>query len=329
MISICNEEGFKIKKLLVLLFITTMSLAACGQTEEQVNEGDRIKIVTTFYPVYEFTKQVVGEHADVTMLIEAGQDSHNFEPSPKEMIRIAEADVFIYSSPFMETWVSAVLDTIKDSDVLIIHAAEDIPLYEEVEDEEHHDHEHEDDDHNHDEHDHSHAIDPHVWVDPVFAQELVEKISVGIQTADTEHAAVYAENAAAYKAELVQLDEEFKKAFEKAEDRIFVVQHAAFGYLARRYGLEEISISSLTSSQEISPAQMAAVGRFIEANDIKTIFYQDSVNVKLAETLAEETDSELALLSTIESVTKEDRAKGINYLSLMRQNLESLKTTIK
>ena len=80
MISICNEEGFKIKNLLVLLFITTMSLAACGQTDEQANEGDRIKIVTTFYPVYEFTKQVVAEHADVTMLIEAGKDSHNFEP---------------------------------------------------------------------------------------------------------------------------------------------------------------------------------------------------------------------------------------------------------
>lgn len=325
-----HEEVLKIKKIVLLLFVTTMSLVACQQPAESTTEDDKINIVTTFYPVYEFTKQVVGNNANVSMLVGAGQDSHSFEPTPKEMITIAEADVFIYSTSYMETWVSAVLNTINGSDVMVIEAAEDIPLFEEVADShEHEDHKEEEAHDDHNDHGHSHAIDPHVWVDPILAQELVEKISNGVQAVDPEHAATYAENAAAYQTELAVLDEEFQAAFESADDRIFVVQHAAFGYLARRYDLQEVSISSLTSSLEISPAQMAEVGRFIEDNEIQTIFYQDSVNAKLAETLAEETGADLALLSTIESVTEEDLAQGVNYLSLMRRNLESLKTTIK
>ena len=308
--------------------VIALFLAACGtaNNNEEIN-ADRLNIVTTFYPMYHFTEMIVGENGNVTTLLKAGQDTHSYEPTPKDMAAIAEADVFVYSSEYMETWVPAVLETLSDSDVEIIDASAGIAFYEEEgqadEGEEHHDDEehHEDDGHNH-------AVDPHVWLDPVYAKQMVETISSTIQAVDPENNAVYQENTAVYVKELETLDEEFQAAFQNAENRIFVVQHAAFGYLARRYELNEVSISALTSNQEVSPAKLAEIGNFINENQVQIIYYQDSGNNDLATTLAKETGIELSVLSAIEGITKSDQEAGIDYLTIMRKNLEALKRTI-
>lgn len=307
-----------IPAIIALLFF----LVGCeSKVETTGNQEEGIQVVTTFYPVYDFAKQVVGDNGTVHLLVSAGQDSHGYEPTPKDMAAIADADVFIYSTEHMETWVPAVLDTLTDSDVKVIEAAENISFYENEED---HDHEH--DDHGLD---HHHIVDPHVWLDPLFASEMTEAIAAGIIEVDVENEATYEANKVAFQNELAELDEEFRSAFEGAENRTFVVQHAAFGYLARRYELKEVAVSSFTSDQEISPAQIAKIGQFMQENDILVIYYQDSASSRIAETLANETDSELALLSAIEGVTEEQQAEGIDYLSLMRQNIEALKKSIQ
>ena len=309
----------------IVALLATVVLASCqssNQASPSSEEG--LSVVTTFYPVYEFTKQVVGENGTIMNLLSAGQDSHSYEPTPKELAQIAEADVFVYSSDYMETWVPDVLATLTDSDVLVIEATADMDLFENEDD---HDHDHEEDDHDHD-HDHSHAVDPHVWLDPVLAQDMVEHIAEEISAIDPEQATSYQENARAYIEELQQLDADYQAAFEGAEHRIFVVQHAAFGYLARRYQLEEMPISSLTSDQEVSPSKMAEIGRFINENDIKAIYYQDSASSKIAETLAAETAVSLEQLSAIEGITTADLEAGANYMSVMRDNLEALQKTI-
>lgn len=312
----------KLKKLVLIFVMTMLVLVGCNKEEGAANdESNGITVITTFYPVFEFTSQVVGENGTVSSLLSAGQDSHSYEPTPKDLAAIAEADVFIYSSEYMETWVPDVLSTLEDSDVLVIEAAEDIPFYENVE--EAHDHEHEE------EHEHNHAVDPHVWLDPVFAQEMVSKIATELSSLDNKNAGSYEINANEYKQKLQQLNDDYETAFSSAEHRIFVVQHAAFGYLARRYQLEELAVSSLTSGQEVSPSKMAEIGTFIKENEVKAIYYQDSANSKIAETLASETDVDLEVLSALEGITESDQEQGIDYLYVMKENLEALKKTIR
>lgn len=299
--------------------VMALFLAACGTANKEEINADHLNVVTTFYPMYHFADTIVGENGNVTTLLGAGQDTHSYEPTPKDMAAIAEADVFVYSSEYMETWVPAVLETLSDSDVRIINASEGIAFYEEeahaIEDH------HEDDGHNH-------AVDPHVWLDPVYAKQMVETISSTIQAVDPENNTVYQENTVAYVRHLETLDEEFQTAFQSAENRIFVVQHAAFGYLARRYELNEVSISDLTSNQEVSPAKLAEIGNFINENNVQIIYYQDSGNNELAATLAKETGVELSVMSAIEGITKSDQEAGVDYLTMMRKNLEALKQTI-
>lgn len=301
-------------------------LAACGTSNTEEGTTDSLDVVTTFYPMYNFTENIVGTNGNVTALLGAGQDTHSYEPTPKDMAAIAEADVFVYSSEYMETWVPAVLETLSDSDVTVINASEGIAFYEDNDTD--HGHDHDDEEEHHEDEGHNHAVDPHVWLDPVYAKQMVETISATIQSVDSENKTTYQENTAAYVEQLEALDVEFQTAFQAADNRVFVVQHAAFGYLARRYNLTEVSISALTSNQEVSPAKLAEIGNFIKENDVEVIYYQDSGNNDLAATLAKETGIELGVLSAVEGITKSDQEAGIDYLTIMHNNLEALKETI-
>ena len=144
-------------KVLVLLAVA-VSLVACGKgKEESSGNDDQLNIVTSFYPMYDFTKNVVGDKANISILIDGGVDSHDYEPSAKDMAKIQDADVFVYNSNEMETWVESVLKNIDTSKVKVIEASEGIELLEGE------DHEEEHDDHDHEEEEHSHEYDPHVW----------------------------------------------------------------------------------------------------------------------------------------------------------------------
>lgn len=305
--------------------LVALFLAACGASAEELAPDNRLDVVTTFYPMYDFTQKIVGDNGKVTLLLGAGQETHSYEPTPKDMAAIAEADVFVYNSKYMEIWVPDVLENLVDSDVKIIDASEGIPFFEEKIEEGSHDNEGEDQTEGKED---NHAIDPHIWLDPVYAKQMVETISTGIQMVDKGNTTSYQANTKEYVGKLEDLDQEFQTAFQDAESRYFIVQHAAFGYLARRYGLEEVAISTLTSNQEVSPAKLAEVGKFINENNVEVIYYQDSANNDLAKTLANETGIELGSLSAIEGVTIENQEAGMDYVMIMRDNLEALKQSI-
>ena len=314
-------------------------LAACTSPapEESVapTEEDKLQVVTTFYPMYDFTKQVAQENADVSVLVPSGTDTHGFEPSAKDVAQIQEADVFVYNSAEMETWVPSILESIDTTALIIVNASEGIELLEgSHSDEEEHDHEHEDDhdhegedDHAHEEH--SHEVDPHIWLDPVLAQEEVMNIKEGLVEANPENEAAYTENAEAFQTELQQLDEEYAAAFENAENRTFVTQHAAFAYLAERYDLHQVAISGLSTDAEPSPSELTEMTNFINAQNVEYIYFGKTTSSAISETLANETDTQLAVLDPIEGITQADQEAGIDYLQAMRNNLDALKLSIQ
>jgi zinc transport system substrate-binding protein len=310
---------------------TTALLAGCAANSESAVDSsadtgtDKLQVVTTFYPMYDFTKQVAQDDADVSMLLEAGMEVHSFEPSSQMIAEIQDADVFIYNSAEMETWVPDVLASIDTSDMVVVCASEAITLLE-YEGEAHaHEHESEEEDA---ESGHTHTVDPHVWLDPVLAQTEVTTIAEGLAEADADHAENYLKNAEAYNGQLIELDEAYRAAFEGAENRTFVTQHAAFAYLAARYDLNQISVTGLNAEVEPSTAALATLSDYVKANNISHIYFENNASSQTAETLAEEVGVELAVLSPLEGITEEDQEKGSNYISVMLENLEALKKSI-
>ena len=305
----------------------TALLAGCGVTGSTTEntESDKLQVVTTFYPMYDFTKQVAQDDAEVSMLLEAGMEVHSFEPSSQMIAEIQDADVFIYNSPEMETWVPDVLASIDTSDMVVICASDAITLLE-YEGEAHaHDHESEEEGANAG---HSHTVDPHVWLDPVLAQTEVSTIAEGLAEADPDNAEDYLENAGIYNGKLNELDEAYRAAFEGTENRTFVTQHAAFAYLAARYDLNQISVTGLNAEVEPSAAALATLSDYVKANNISHIYFENNASSQTAETLAEEVGVELAVLSPLEGITEEDQKKGSDYISVMLDNLEALKKSI-
>ena len=305
----------------------TALLAGCGATGSTTEntESDKLQVVTTFYPMYDFTKQVAQDDAEVSMLLEAGMEVHSFEPSSQMIAEIQDADVFIYNSPEMETWVPDVLASIDTSDMVVICASDAITLLE-YEGEAHaHDHESEEEGANAG---HSHTVDPHVWLDPVLAQTEVSTIAEGLAEADPDNAEDYLENAGIYNGKLNELDKAYRAAFEGTENRTFVTQHAAFAYLAARYDLNQISVTGLNAEVEPSAAALATLSDYVKANNISHIYFENNASSQTAETLAEEVGVELAVLSPLEGITEEDQKKGSDYISVMLENLEALKKSI-
>ena len=296
-------------------------MSGCGAAEQADTSSDNshteetIKVVTTFYPMYDFTKNVAQDLAEVSLLLPAGTEVHDFEPSAKDVAEIQEAAVFIYNSEEMETWVPSVLDTIDSTEVLVIDASEGITLIENEAVEEHNDsdHEHAEHTHDHDEEgqeEHSHAIDPHIWLDHVLAQEEVNTIKEGLIEADPENEEGYEVNADAYNQKLEALDQAYRGAFQEAENRTFVTQHAAFAYLAQQYDLNQVSIAGLSSEEEPSPAKLAELSELVDQEGMEYIYFEDNSSSKIAEALASEVGVELALLSPLEGVSQADQDAG-------------------
>lgn len=323
--------------LLAILVTVVLILAGCGTTNEG-KTNNKLKVVTTFYPMYDFTKQVVGDKGDVSLLIEAGVEPHDYEPSAKDIATITEADIFVYNSEYFETWVPKVIENIDTTKTTVIDASKGITLKDFTAAEEAaHSHDHVDEeehDHDHGEtHDHKAETDadknPHVWVDPVLAQQQVKTIAEGIAQHDEKNATTYQENAETYEHELKTLDQQYKDAFAHVSQKTFVTSHAAFGYLANRYGIKQLSIAGLSPDAEPSPKEMAKIKTFVKANKISIIYFEALTSPKLAETLATETGAETVELSPLEGLSEEQQADGLDYIKVMQNNLTALQKSIK
>ncbi|MGM0218922.1 metal ABC transporter substrate-binding protein [Enterococcus sp. AZ126] len=309
----------------LLLTVGIFTLTACGQTNKQDKAGksDKIKVVTTFYPMYDFAKNVVGDAGDVQLLIPAGTEPHDYEPSAKDIAKITDADVFVYNSHELETWVKDVLENVDEKKVAVVEAAGSIDLMKGAAHEDDHDEEEADHD------DHDHELDPHVWLDPVLAQKEVEAIRDALVKKYPEQKETFEKNAAAYIEKLKDLDTEYKEAFKEAKNKTFVTQHAAFGYLAKQYGLTQESIAGISPDQEPSPSRLAELKKYIQEHNVSVIYFETSASSKVAETLARETKVELAVLNPLESITQKEQDQGEDYISVMKENLEALKKSIK
>lgn len=309
-----------INRLSSLVCACTLSLSlltGCGTQPADTAAGDgRLRVLTSFYPMYDFACKIGGDCIDVTNMVPSGTEPHDWEPSTNDLKNLEKADVFIYNGADMEPWADDLL--VSRSDTLrVVEASENVELR--TTDGEHeHAHEHEDADHHHGD------FDPHVWLDPENAKIEMEAIRDALCAADPENSTVFQSNYEKYAAELDALDAEFREKLAPLPNRTIVVAHEAFGYLCDAYGLTQVGIEGLSPDSEPDPGRMAEVIDFVREHSISTIFFEELVSPKVAEAIASETGAQAKMLSPLEGLSDEQAAAGADYFSVMHDNLAAL-----
>jgi len=317
----------KIKTLLTytLLFIFVLTISGCStrSNSAQVNTG-KIKVMTTIYPVYEFTSKVGGDKIEVSMLVAPGVEPHDWEPTAQDLIKIRSGKLFLYHGTGLEP-----IDKILNKDVMgeiktveISKGIQALTRNVDADDEEDHkkagDKEHQEN-----------KLDPHIWLDPVYAQQEVNNIAEALAAIDPQNADYYKNNAANYNKELALLDQDYKTGLANLAHKDIITSHSAFAYLANRYNLQQVGIMGLSPDAEPTPDKMVKVVNFCREHSIKYIFFESLVSPKLSETIAKATSAELLVLNPIESLTNDEKKQGKDYISIMHENLVNLQKALK
>ena len=301
-------------------------------TESQKPKAEGLNVVTTTYILRDLTEEIAGDKATVTCLIPKGQGVHGFEPSPKEMNQVNEADLFIYNGAGLESFTDRLKET-AEGDATFVEASEGIELlkgghhHHHDEDADHdHDHDAADHDHDHDaaEHDHEHeGMDPHVWMAPENAEEMAENICEALSAKDPDNAAYYKANYEKLSEKFDALDDSFENVLAKAKHKDIVVSHEAYGYLAKEYGLNQIPIEGINSESEPDPKAMKAIVDEMKAKGIKTVFTEPNEDDKIAQTVASEAGAEVKELDPMEYESDK------NYFERMESNLKILESALQ
>lgn len=326
-----------------ILFITIFALAACG-TSDDTKEGsedqkDKLNVYTTVYPLQFFAEQIGGELIEVDTIYPPGTDEHSFDPTQKDMMRLADADLFFYIGLGLESFVEKAEKTLAQENVKFIATGEKIPESDLQEGHHHHDdedgheaHGHDEEaheEHDHEGHDHDHGeFDPHVWISPKLSQSLALSIKDELVAALPEHAEQLEANYEKVIASLEQLDQSFDAMAHEAKRDTFFVSHAAFGYIADRYHLHQISVAGLNSQSEPSQKQLAALVQQAKEENIQYVLFEQNVSSKLTEVVQKEIGAKSLTLHNLSVLTEEDLQANETYFTLMERNIEVLRQAL-
>ena len=322
---------------------------------------EKLSVMTTVYPLAYFVERVGGDLVEVENLVKPGVEAHDFEPTAEDIQRVSGADLLVANGLALEPWMGRMLQALGDdapSDVIeasrviiesgaLMESEEGGHHGEEDEDEGHDEDEGEEEEEDHgdeegeeeEDHgdeeegeegeDHGEELDPHVWLDPTYAVLQAEAIRDTLATIDSANRERYHDNAAALIADLRTLHDEFTSGLASCRHDTFITSHAAYGYLAARYGLEQEGISGLTTTAEPSPQRLAEIVEEVKADGLGYVLVEPIVGDRLAQTVRRETGVELAPIHAIESVTQSEFDEHGDYMGLMRDNLASLRLALE
>ncbi len=288
---------------LVVALVAIVLTAGYVTLNQQVvpTEPSELRVVATFYPLYDFALNVAGDHANVTVLVPETLDVHDFDPTPGDIQKIAEADVLVYNGAGLEPWVPNLIRAAGKPTLVAVDASEGIQLLQVAPQFQRG----------------NRTVDPHVWLDPVDAEAQVMNIAGGLSRADPNNAGTFAANAAAYVAKLEALDTEIRSNTTDTKSRLFVTFHEAFAYLARRYNLTQIPIQG-PFQEEPTPSDIQRIMDTIRQQNLRYVGYESLENPAIPEAIATQTNATLVLMDPIEGLTSSDRAAGLDYIALMR-----------
>jgi zinc transport system substrate-binding protein len=283
----------------------TESSAAKEDNEE--NTGGKLKVYTSFYPLYDFAVKIGGDKIKVTNLVPAGTEPHDWEPATTDIISLEKGDILIYNGAGLEHWVEQVTSSLENKELLLVNASDGITLLKGNEKEKG-----------------VNGYDPHIWLSVTNAKKEMENIKNALVKADPDNKDFYEANYVKYGAEFDTLDAKFKEELSALPGKDIVVAHQAFAYLCSDYGLNQVAIEGLAADSEPDAKRMAEIVDFAREKNIKTIFFEELVSPKVAQAIASEIGASTDVLNPLEGLTQEQLNAGEDYLTVMEENLHAL-----
>jgi|SRR5437588_482070 len=306
----------------IIIAVIITSANVSQQTNSPSVTSTKLKVIASFFPMYEFVRNVAGNKADVSVFIPIGEEPHGWEPSTQAIQDVQNSQLFIYNGAGMEAFIPQFTSTgnfpnttfvrasqgitMQDADVTNLGADEAKPIIEQG------------------------GKDPHVWNDPVLAQQEVRNIANAMEKSDPANAQYYENNANAYITKLAKLDQDIKSGLSNCKSHTFVSFHNAFNYFSQRYGLTDVWIYGIAPESELAPQDMEKVINTAKSNNVKIIFSEDLVDPRLADTLATEVGAQVKILSPLEGLKNQtEQQEGITFLDKWYQNLDYLKEALE
>ncbi len=310
-----------LKRLLIsVVLAAAVLLGGCSLNSEEPSDG-KLQIVTTIFPAYDFARQVFGDTADVALLLKPGTESHSYDPSARDIVKIDSCDLFIYNGGESDAWVENILKSADEVNALRMMDAVEALAEEHtgIVGEEHGEHSHDEDEY-----------DEHIWTSPKNAALIVESICRAAVTLAPENSALYESAAGEYIAEINALDGKFSELL-SGEERYFIFgDRFPLLYFFREYGLNYYAAFPGCGSETEPSAQTVAflTEKLSESDTVPTVFCIELSNRKLAETLAGENELPVAEFHTCHNITADDFASGESYVSLMERNYQMLEKAL-
>lgn len=263
----------------------------------------KINVITSLFPFQEFAQAVGKERVEVTLLLPPGVEPHTWEPKPSDVLKVAQADIFIYIGRAMEPWADKVVKAARGKKLHLLEISRELASLAGAQ-----------------------TIDPHLWLDFNLDLQIVDLITQALSKIDPTQAPYFQKNALPYKEKLADLDKKYQITLASCRQRTLILGgHAAFAYLTKRYGLQQIALSGINPNAEPTPKRMAEVIALTRQEKAKYIFAEEMVNPRLAKALADEAGVEILILNPGANLTKKQRAEKMTFLQIMEGNLASLK----
>jgi zinc transport system substrate-binding protein len=297
--------------------------ACAGSALASDNTGERVSVVATIFPPFDLARAIAAEMADVEMLLPPGSESHSFEPTPRDILKIQNCDVFIYVGGDSDEWINGMLESMDMSGKQVVTLMDCVETVEEeiVEGMEEEEEEEETGEPEYDE---------HVWTSPRNASLIADKIADALAAADPDNAGDYLANADSYKLELDALDEAFREVTDSASRRTFIFgDRFPFRYFADAYGLSYYAaFPGCSTETEPSAATIKFLIDKMNEERIPVVFHLELSNGKMAETIAEATGAAVRTLHAAHNISKDDFEAGLTYLDIQRANVEALREAL-
>ena len=296
---------------LLALGLAMVASGCAAVTSTDHRSDGKLQVVVAFYPLQFVAQQVGGDRVSVTNLVQPGVEPHDLELTPRQVAQVVDADAVIYLGGFQPAVDSAVTETKKRKALDVSTVSSQHDGYVPVEDGKAQKKEK--------------GKDPHVWLDPIRMARITDAVAKKLAALDPDHAAEYTANARALDTKLTALDGEYQVGLASCVRKTIVVSHNAFGYLAERYGLNQVPITGLTPDQEASATRLAEVATYARKNGVTVIFFETLVSPKIAEALAREVGAKAEVLDPIEGLAANSQA---DYFTVMRSNLTTLRSAL-
>ena len=296
------------KRLLCLcccLAVVLTCLPACGSSPQ---DSDRLTVVATLFPQYDFARAIAGDRAEITLLLPPGVESHSFDPTPADIMTIQKADLFLTTGPQMEPWADRLAESLQSPRTLV-DLSQGISLSSPHAGEP------------------GHMADPHLWTSPQNAKIMVNTILEALCRIDPQGEEAYRENAQNYQGQLDLLDAEFRQIASTASRRTLAFSgRFALHYFVEEYGLEAVSaLPSCSGESEPSAAAVATVIDTVRSQHLPVVYHEELTDPKVGRSIAQSTGAKLLLFHSCHNVSREEWDAKATYLSLMKQNAEHLK----